>query len=336
MRHAHFAAVAVLLGLAGCGACEPDKKPPPAASASASATASAPVAPLASRPPHPAPQPKLACRVIALEGEAHLESPAGDAGTSPLLLQGLAPPEAWIALAKGTRFIARDPHTTRETTFRGPARVRACVGYTEESWVASGTFESSAGAGEAPGNEEWVVTPSAVVRYTAAQLSLEVKPHETDVTLTSGTAFAWQPSAGAAGAGAPRGDGGASPDGRSPASPEPGRNQDEGWLRLGPAPGTTKLGTKADETASVTLDRCVTLSASARTLAAQVMAPGGANAASVTQQVTTRRLARAACAVATLRVNAVPPADAAPLLRPLADANNAWSGLPAAAPAIVP
>jgi hypothetical protein len=27
-------------------------------------------------------------------------------------------------------------------------------------------------------------------------------------------------------------------------------------------------------------------------------------------------------------VNALPPADAAPLLRPVADANTAWSGLP--------
>jgi hypothetical protein len=76
----------------------------------------------------------------------------------------------------------------------------------------------------------------------------------------------------------------------------------------------------------------VGLSASARALATQVMTPGGANTSSITRQVTTRRLARAACAVASLRVNALPPADAAPLLRPLADANSAWSGLPGATP----
>ena len=76
----------------------------------------------------------------------------------------------------------------------------------------------------------------------------------------------------------------------------------------------------------------MTLAGSARTLATQVMAPGGASGSVITQQVTTRRLARAACAVATLRVNALPPADAAPLLHPLADANSAWSGIPAAAP----
>jgi hypothetical protein len=76
----------------------------------------------------------------------------------------------------------------------------------------------------------------------------------------------------------------------------------------------------------------VALSATARTLATEVMTPGGASASLITQQVTTRRLARAACAVATLRVNALPPADAAPLLHPLADANAAWSGLPTITP----
>jgi hypothetical protein len=309
MRTLVVAAVAALVCGTGCGSCQPDKTPPPEASASASASATTTFPVIASHPPHSMPLPKLACRVVTLDGEVHIESPGVDAGTTPLLLQGLAPTEAWIALAKGARFVARDPHTTRETTFRGPARVRACVGYAEESWVASGSFESSVGSGEAPGNEEWLVTPSGVVRYTTAAVSVEVKAHEADVTLTSGVAFAWQASVTAGDAGGP---------------------VEEGWLRL-PA-GKTKLGAAHDETPAATLDRCVTLAASARALATQVMAPGGASGAVITQQVTTRRLARAACAVATLRVNALPPADAAPLLHPLADANNAWNGIPSGAP----
>jgi hypothetical protein len=316
MRTVRLAVAAALVGMAGCGACEPNKTPPPVASASASTTAPTTPPAIASHVQHPTPQPKLACRVIALDGDAHIEAPGVDGGTTPLLLQGLAPTEAWIALGKGSRVVARDPHTTRETTFHGPARARVCVGYAEESWVASGSFDSSAGSGEAPGNEEWVVTPSGVVRYTMAQLSVEVKPHEADVTMSNGVAFAWQVSAATGDAGAPTGDAG------SPL--------EEGWLRL--PPGKTKLGAGHDETASATLDRCVALSASARALAGQLMTPGGANTATITQQVTTRRLARAACAVATLRVNALPPADAAPLLRPLSDANNAWSGLPAGGP----
>ena len=330
MRTLVVAAAAALLCTASCGSCQPDKTPPPDASASASVSATTTFPVIATHPQHSMPPPKLACRVVTIDGDVHIETPAVDAGTTPLLLQGLAPTEAWIALAKGSRFVARDPHTTRETTFHGPARVRACVGYAEESWVASGSFESSVGSGEAPGNEEWVVTPSGVVRYTTAAVSVEVKPREADVTLTTGVAFAWQGSAMAGDAGSPPGDAGGGLDGRSPASPEPGRNLEEGWLRL-PA-GKTKLGAGHDETPAATLDRCVTLAGSARTLATQVMAPGGASGSVITQQVTTRRLARAACAVATLRVNALPPADAAPLLHPLADANSAWSGIPAAAP----
>jgi hypothetical protein len=312
MGRVALVASALLVGTAGCGACEPDKPPPPAPSASA-ASASAKPPPVTSHPTHTPPAPKLACRVVALDGEAHVETGADDAGTTPLLLQGLAPVDAWFSFGKGSRVVARDPRTTRETTFRGPGRARACVGFTEESWLTSGYFESAVGAGEAPGNEEWVVTPSGIVRYTSAGLSLEVKPHETDVVMTSGVAFAWQPSG--AGAAGPPGDAGA---------------LEEGWLRL--PMGKTRLGTGHDETPSAALDRCVALSASAKDLAGQVMAPGGASGSLITQQVTTRRLARAACAVASLRVNALPPADAAPFLRPLADANVAWSGQPTATP----
>ena len=41
--------------------------------------------------------------------------------------------------------VAKDPRTTRETSFRGPARVRPCDDASEESWVASGQFESAVG-----------------------------------------------------------------------------------------------------------------------------------------------------------------------------------------------
>jgi hypothetical protein len=299
--------VVAMVGMTGCGMCQPDKGPPPGASASASPPAStAPPPGLASHAPHEAPKPKLACRVIALDGSAQVETPGLEAGTTPLLLQGIAQPETWIDLAKGTRVVAKDPRTTRETTFRGPARVRICVGFSEESWLASGTFASAAGAGETPGAEEWVVTPAGVVRYTAAQLSVEARPHETEVTLDNGTAFAWEADTGDAG------------------------HLEEGWLRL--PTGKSKLAATHGDLAAA-MERCKTLAASARSLAAVVMAPGaGADASTITQQVTARREARAACGVATLRVNALPATEAAPLLHLVAEANTAWSGLPVATP----
>jgi hypothetical protein len=289
---------ALLLATAGCGACEPDRKTP-APSASTSAVAKPPPSTPASHPPHASPPPKLACRIVALDGDAHIEKPGGADGGAPMLLQGLAPTDAWFDVGKGGRVVARDPHTARETTFRGPARARACVDYAEESWIASGHFESSVGAGEQPGAEEWVVTPFGVVRYTAAKLSIDVGTHDADVAVETGQAFAW---------GAP-GDGGGS---------------DEGWTRL--TGGKTRLSLR--DPAAAAVDRCSSLASAARSLAAQVMSDGGADGGTIAHQVTTRRLARAACAVATLRTHALPPSDALPLMHPLAEANAAWSALP--------
>jgi hypothetical protein len=320
MKVARVAWMVVLAGsAAGCGACEPDKTAPPAPSASVS-VAPAPLPPPAPPSAHPPrPQSRLACRAITVEGDVHIEPPTGpasaaDAGLVPVLLQGLAPTEAWVDLAKGSRLVVKDPRTTRETSFRGlagPGRARVCVGYAEESWVTAGRFESSVGAGEAPGAEEWVVTPFGVVRYGAARVTVDVLPREAEVKLENGAAFTWTPVAPAPGAG----DGGL----------------EDGWMRL--TSGTTRLPSRdpagAAEGARTALDRCKALAASARTLAAQVMSPdGGVDGGTIAAQVTARRLARASCAVATLRVHALPESDSTPLLRALTDANASWSGVP--------
>jgi hypothetical protein len=303
--------VVLLAGLAGCGACEPDRSSGSAGAAGsggASGVGMPPPPPVSvtQRPhvPTPAP-PKLACRAIAADGDVRIEAAGGDAG-SPVLLQGLVPTEAWVVLAKGARLVAKDPRTTRETTFRGPGRARACVDYGEESWLTAGIFESSVGAGEGPGLEEWVVTPYGVVRYGVAKLGVEIRAREAFVRVDSGVAFAWSPL------------------------PPADAGTDEGWARL--LPGTAMLSAPRGEAPAdgtkLAVDRCTTLATSARHLAEQVMAPGGADAGTITAQVTTRRLARAACAVATVRVRSAPQAEAAVLAQPLADANAAWSGLP--------
>jgi hypothetical protein len=306
-----LAVLGLTLPVTACGTCEPQKTAPveagaPSTTNAPSTSSSVHITPIL---PHRAPQPKLACRIVALDGEAHIETPGVDAGTTPLLLQGLAPTDAWMALGKGSRVIARDPRTTRETTFRGPGRARACVDFSEESWLTAGAFESSVGAGESPGAEEWVITPIAVVRYAAAKLTLTVGK-AVDATLESGSAFVWQPGAGDAAL-------------------------EDGWLRL--PDGKTHLAAAHEDPPSASVDRCTTLAGAARALAAQVMAPGGAvEAGLITQQVTARRMARAACALATMRVSALPPAEAAPLLRGVAEANSAWSGVPLSAPSSAP
>lgn len=305
------AAAAVCTG--GCGACEPS--PPQgndgAAASGAAATASAPPPPIDSARAHP-PAQRLACRSIAVEGDVHVETTV-DAGVVPLLIEGLVPTEGWLALGKGAKFVAKDPRTTRETTFRGPGRVRACVGYAEESWIGAGGFDSTMGSGESPGAEEWVVTPLAVIRYAAAKLSVDVRPKEETLSVTGGgVAFLWL------------GDdarfrlvnGGAS------------EKKDEGWIRLdGSAVSVTPASGTPDtlDAARGALDRCSTLAKSTRELTSTLMA-GGADAAVVTQQVTSRRLARAACDVANLRISALPPSEASMgLAKSLVEADAAWT-----------
>ncbi len=247
----------------------------------------------------------LPCRVIALEGKVARETDF-DAG---LLAAEQALPRGWLVLGDGTRLVAKDPRTTRETTFLGPGRARDCVGGAEEAWVGQGSFESTAGAGEAPGAEEWVVTPNAVVRYASAKLRVGVRAASTTVTMVAGVAFIW-PVAPA------RGDAGL---------------LDEGWQRLGA--GETTAAPR--EGLGQAVDRCVDLAGRARNLTAALFSTGdGApSGATVTDQVTTRRLARAACALAELRAESfkpagTPPGDGGGWASRLAAADAAWRSLP--------
>jgi hypothetical protein len=309
--------------LARCGMCEPNRAPEPAASASAALSGSAKgpdgSSPLASasahRPVHP--KPRLACRVIEGVGDARMETGA-DGGT-PVLIEGLLP-TTWVDLPAGARFVAKDPQTTRETTFRGPGRVKACVWAQEESWLASGGFESSVGAGESPGAEEWVVTPLGVVRYAAAKLSVDVGARDVHLAVATGGAFLWTPAdATVRGGGAP------------------GKTED-GWQRADPGTfvisgaGPTGSQPLTADGARAAVATCSSLGKSAHDLSAALLA-GGADGGTVIAQVATRRLARAACAVAGLRLGAVPPTAAnsvaiAPLSAQLTEGMAGWNSLP--------
>jgi hypothetical protein len=310
----------VPLVFAACGACEPDHTPGPGASASASApqTPDAPSSPMASssawrRPPRP--QPRLPCRIIEGTGDARMET--GPDASAPLLVQGLVPSN-WVDVPAGARLVAKDPRTTRETTFRGAGRVKACVWADEESWIASGGFDSSVGSGEAPGNEEWVVTPVGVVRYGAAKLSVDVHARDARVVISSGNAFLWVPAD-------------ATARGAAAAAPSKG---DDGWMRADP--GTFTLSSSGG-TPPLSLDgaraavaACSSLGKSAHDLSAMLLA-GGADAGTVMSQVSTRRLARAACAVAGLRLGALPQSNVlTPLGTQLNEGMSGWNSLPEA------
>ncbi len=312
--------------LTRCGMCEPNRGPEPGASASASASAPAASGSAAPRSSASAtgpqrPKPRLNCRVIEGIGDARMET-GPDAG-APVLIQGILP-SYWVDMPAGSKLVAKDPQTTRETTFRGAGRIKACVMAQEESWLASGGFESSVGTGESPGAEEWVVTPLGVVFATScgeardrrASVDVSAGARDVHVAVASGEAFLWT-SADATLKGA-----------------KPADKTDDGWVRADPGTfvitGTGPSGTRplTEDGARTAVSACGTLGKSAHDLSAQLLA-GGADAGTVLAQVTTRRLARAACAVGSLRLGALPPtATTASLGVQLNEGTAGWSTLP--------
>ncbi|HTB73222.1 MAG TPA: hypothetical protein VK762_08250 [Polyangiaceae bacterium] len=242
---------------------------------------------------------RIPCRAIAVDGSVRTEG--ADAGA--LALQGEIPDETWLSLEPDARLVAKDPRTTRETAFVGPARVRPCVAHREESWLAAGRFESAIGAGETPGAEEWVVTPLGVVRYMAGKIAVEVRAKDAVVAVGSGVGFLWLADgvrAAALGAGASAGAGaGADSGADSGAGPA---LDDDGWLRMSEGEVTLSGPTVAART---TVDRCAALAKRSGELAATLLA--GADGSTAKEQMRTRRLARAACAVASLHVDTLPP-----------------------------
>jgi len=97
------------------------------------------------------------------------------------------------------------------------------------------------------------------------------------------------------------------------------------------ADGGAADGGAADRARSA-VEACSQRASRARELARAVLS-GRADGAVVVDQVVARRLARAACAVASLRVSRLAASDAAAALSVrVADADAAWSALPVGAP----
>jgi hypothetical protein len=277
----------------------------------------------------------MSCRAIACNGDVHFRSELDAGPGEALRADAEIAGDRWVSLAPSARLVAKDPRSARETTFLGPAEARVCVGRREESWLASGSFESTTGAGEAPGAEEWVDTPLAVVRYASAKLRIVVRPDKTTVTSAGGVAFVWVADgallfARGSDAGAARGG---TPE-------EPWLRLSEGTIELRPSKLGSALHREVPPEVAWLLDaagRCSSLAEQseglARRILAHVLGEGGSapTADEMARQVTTRRLARAACAVAQVRARSLPPSDfRAELLKELDQAETRWSTLPLA------
>ncbi len=277
--------------------------------------------------------PRAPCRAVSVQGDVRAEADSLDAGiASHLAAEGELPEDAWIRLGRGARLVAKDPRTTRETIFHGPGRARACAGHREESWIASGAFESERGAGETPGAEEWVLTPQAVVRFASAKLRVDVSPTRTTVNVANGTALLWVPADARRTRAEAAADAGAPP--AASVAEDPWQRIGEGVVRV----ASSAVATPMDAARSA-LGPCTTIARRSEELTRALLTrPLGDGAAQgeaeslVTEQVSTRELARAACAVAAVRVRALAASHGrADLERTLREANDAWTALPSGA-----
>jgi hypothetical protein len=251
---------------------------------------------------------------------------SGAGATTVLRDRAQIPNDLWLQLSDRARLVSKDPRTTREITLVGPALAQVCVASREEAWLVSGGFESSTGTGEAPGAEQWVATPIAVVRYGAARLRLDVSATQVALRLNSGEAFVWAP----ADARVERGGGAAR-------SADAGAASEAGWQRLDE--GTAKvllIGSRpAQQSASAATDQCERSAQRASGLARVVLSQdaGSDGAASLGQaiaaQVIARRAARAACGLAAVRDQGLPASKAhEALTKRLDGANTSWQDLP--------
>jgi hypothetical protein len=252
----------------------------------------------------------------------------------------------WLSLGRDARLVAKDPRTTRETSFQGPAHVRVCVAHREESWLTAGRFESAVGAGETPGAEEWVVTPFGVVRYLAAKIAVDVHAKDAVAAVGSGIAFLWlddgvhatptRPRSTGAEAGADVRLSSGGPSGGADGGAGPTLD-DDGWLRMGEGEVTLSGGSRdPTQAARASVDRCATLARGAQELAVALFAgSGNPDGSTAKEQMRTRRQARAACAIAALRVDTLPPSahaghDVREMSAQLDRASAAWASPPAA------
>jgi hypothetical protein len=245
------------------------------------------------------------CRAIAIGG---VVMPDGDAGRP--LHTGETLPDGFLALGDGGVVTAKDPASARETTLEGPGIARACVGGEAETWVLRGGFSSVPGAGEAPGAEEWVVTPLGAIRYSAAMMKVGVGKDLVTIKVVHGGAWAfgkmtWLPDAGAMpAAGAPH--------------PDP-----SGWTII-PEGATVTLSPEGDVKSRV--DRCAAVAKEARDLGASIVLPDANLSDMAPKHVEARRKARAVCAVARVAAEALAPnaADRASLQSRAASADAEW------------
>ncbi len=202
---------------------------------------------------------------------------------------------AWLDLSGTSSVTVRTFETGRELRYEGPGRVRACSG--DVALVAEGSAVGLPGSGEAPGVEQWVATACGVARWAAGVHRFSAKRDECKLQSSMGSMSLYvSPDVTAS----EIVDGGAPPRADAGTSAAPWRRIDtrQSFLLKGRGPLDTAAATKA------ALTTCERAAANVQRLEAGMTAPeAGTNAGDLAaESVAARGLARAACAVAAVRV----------------------------------
>lgn len=205
-----------------------------------------------------------------------------------------ADPSAWLDLPGASSFTVRTLETGRELRYEGPGRVRACSG--DVALVAEGAAVGLPGSGEAPGVEQWVATACGVARWAAGVHRFSSTRDECRLQSSTGSVHLYvAPDVTAS----EIVDGGAPPaDAGTSASPWRRIDIRQSFLLKGRGPLDAGAATKT------ALGACERAATTVQSLSAGMTAPeAGTNPGDLAaESVAARGIARAACAVAAVRV----------------------------------
>ncbi len=229
-------------------------------------------------------------------------SASGAAGRAPCRImagEGGPPPgadtTAWLDLPGKSNVTVRTIETGRELRYEGPGRVRACSG--DVALVAEGSAVGLPGSGEAPGGEQWVATACGVARWAAGVHRFSGARDACTLHSSTGSMNLYVASDMTA---EEIVDGGAPLPVEAGAASAPWRRIDvrQSFLLKGRGPLDSATATKSALTA------CERAAANVQSLSAGLTAPeAGTNPGNLAaESVAARGIARAACAVAAVRV----------------------------------
>ncbi|MDB4935277.1 MAG: hypothetical protein JWP87_2249 [Labilithrix sp.] len=273
---------------AGAGACEGKKEAASAAEAGASAEAGT-----------TAPRPTTtttttttadagpACKIMASEG-----GPVATADAT-----------AWLDVAAKASFTVRTLESGRELRFEGPGRVRACGD--DVALVADGSAVGLPGSGEAPGAEQWVATACGVARWASGVHRFAGGRDACKLQSSLGATHIYVPDDVTADEVAV--DGGAPLPAPAPAAPSDAGTTPT-WRRIDAKTAFRLQGRGALDTPAAVKNALVACERAAQAVAAAALkmsshdAGGGSLGELAAESVASRGLARAACAVAAVRV----------------------------------